>query len=198
MNAVPIRGRWTRLGFALTAFAAAFACEAREENKPTPVPAPAPAVVSESNLADTILIGHFASMTGKEATFGQSTDQGIRLAIKEINEAGGLNGKKFEVITLDDKGESKEAGNAVTRLITKDKVVAILGEVASGMSLAGGAVAQEKGVPMISPSSTNPAVTRGRDMVSRVCFIDPFQGFVVAKFCKENLKVANVAVLYDQ
>ena len=198
MNAVPIRGRWTRLGFALTAFAAAFACEAREENKPTPAPAPAPAVVSESNLADTILIGHFASMTGKEATFGQSTDQGIRLAIKEINEAGGLNGKKFEVITLDDKGESKEAGNAVTRLITKDKVVAILGEVASGMSLAGGAVAQEKGVPMISPSSTNPAVTRGRDMVSRVCFIDPFQGFVVAKFCKENLKVANVAVLYDQ
>lgn len=152
----------------------------------------------EQPASDKIRIGHYASMTGKEATFGQSTDQGIRLAIEEINAAGGFNGKALELITYDDKGESKEAGNAVTRLITRDKVTALLGEVASGLSLAGGAVAQEKGVPMITPSSTNPRVTAGRDMVFRVCFIDPFQGFVVAKFCKENLKVNGVAVLYDQ
>jgi len=137
-------------------------------------------------------------MTGKEATFGQSTDQGIRLAIEEINAAGGLNGRKLELLTYDDKGESQEAGNAVTRLITKDNVVAILGEVASGLSMAGGAVAQEKGVPMISPSSTNPQVTQDRDMVSRVCFIDPFQGYVVAKFASDTLKCKKVAVLYDQ
>jgi branched-chain amino acid transport system substrate-binding protein len=147
---------------------------------------------------EPIKIGHFASMTGKEATFGQSTDNGIRMAIEEINAAGGLNGRPLTVITYDDKGESKEAGNAVTRLITSDKVVAVLGEVASGLSMAGGAVAQQYGVPMISPSSTNPRVTAGRDMVFRVCFIDPFQGFVVAKFTRENLKLSNVAVLYDQ
>jgi len=163
-----------------------------------PEAAPAGESAPASASADTILIGHFASMTGKEATFGQSTDQGIRLAIEEINAAGGLNGKKLELITYDDKGESQEAGNAVTRLITKDKVVAVLGEVASGLSIAGGAVAQEKGVPMISPSSTNPEVTQGRDMVFRVCFIDPFQGFVVAKFASDTLKAKKVAVLYDQ
>ncbi len=145
-----------------------------------------------------IVIGHYASMTGKEATFGKSTDNGIRLAIEEINAAGGLNGRKIEVKTYDTKSESKEAGIAVTRLITDDRVVALLGEVASGLSLAGGAVAQQYGVPMISPSSTNPNVTRGRDMVFRVCFIDPFQGLVVAKFAREHLKKAKVAVLYDQ
>ncbi len=145
-----------------------------------------------------IRIGHYASMTGKEATFGQSTDQGIRLAFKEINAAGGLNGRPIQIITYDTKGESKEAGNAVTRLVTSDKVTAVLGEVASSLSLAGGAVAQQYGVPMITPSSTAPAVTRNRPMVFRVCFIDPFQGYVVAKFSRDNLQAATAAVLYDQ
>lgn len=147
---------------------------------------------------EVIKVGHYASMTGKEATFGQSTDNGIRLAVGEINAAGGINGKKIEIITYDTKGESKEAGNAVTRLVTSDKVVAVLGEVASSLSLAGGAVCQERGVPMVSPSSTNPGVTRGRNMVFRVCFIDPFQGFAVAKFTRENLKLEKAAILYDQ
>ncbi|MFA6045709.1 MAG: ABC transporter substrate-binding protein [Phycisphaerales bacterium] len=155
----------------------------------------APAMAAEP---EPILIGHYASMTGKEATFGQSTDNGIKLAIDEINAKGGLKGRPLKVITYDTKGESKEAGNAVTRLITSDKVVAVLGEVASGLSLAGGQVCQQYGVPMISPSSTNPRVTIGRDMVFRVCFIDPFQGYVGAKFAKENLKVGKVAVLFDQ
>lgn len=150
------------------------------------------------NDADPIKVGHYGSMTGKEATFGTSTDEGIRLALEEINAGGGLNGRLIEVITYDTKGESKEAGNAVTRLITRDNVVAVLGEVASTLSLAGGQVCQEKKVPMISPSSTNPKVTEGRDYVFRVCFIDPFQGYVMAKFVKENLKFDKVGVLYDQ
>jgi branched-chain amino acid transport system substrate-binding protein len=145
-----------------------------------------------------IRIGHYASLTGKEATFGQSTDNGIKLAVKEINAAGGVNGKKIELITYDNKGESKEAGNAVTRLITQDKVVAVLGEVASGRSLAGGAVCQQYQVPMISPSSTNPRVTAGRDMVSRVCFTDDQQAYALAKFVRENLKLDRAAILYDQ
>lgn len=146
---------------------------------------------------DTIKIGHYGSMTGQEATFGVSTDNGIKLAVKEINDAGGINGKKLEVITYDTKSDSKEAGNCVTRLITSEKVVAVLGEVASGLSLAGGAVCQERGVPMISPSSTNPKVTAGRDYVFRVCFIDPFQGYAGAKFAKDS-GFAKVAVLYEQ
>lgn len=145
-----------------------------------------------------ILIGHYASMTGKEATFGQSTDRGIRLAIKEINAAGGLNGRLLELKTYDDKGESREAGIAVTRLVTSDKVVAVLGEVASSLSLAGGAVCQQYGVPMISPSSTNPRVTLGRDMVFRVCFTDDQQAYALARFTKENLKKSRVAILFDQ
>ncbi len=157
------------------------------------------ASLSSTGAGDAVIkVGHYASMTGKEATFGQSTDNGIRLAVAEINAAGGINGKKIEIITYDTKGESKEAGNAVTRLVTSDKVVAVLGEVASSLSLAGGAVCQERGVPMVSPSSTNPGVTRGRNMVFRVCFIDPFQGYAVAKFTKENLKLEKAAILYDQ
>ena len=153
--------------------------------------APAPA-------GDTILIGHFGSMTGSEATFGQSTDNGVRLAVKELNAAGGIKGRKVELKTYDDQGKSQEAGTAVTRLITSDKVTAVLGEVASSLSIAGGRVAQQYGVPMITPSSTNPAVTQIGDMVFRVCFLDPFQGWVEAKFARENLKANKAAILYDQ
>jgi branched-chain amino acid transport system substrate-binding protein len=146
----------------------------------------------------TILIGHYGSMTGSEATFGQSTDKGIRLAVKEVNAAGGVKGRMIEVKTYDDQGKAQEAGTAVTRLITDDKVVAVLGEVASTLSLAGGRVAQQYGVPMISPSSTNPQVTQIGDKIFRVCFLDPFQGWVEAKFARETLKANTAAILYDQ
>ncbi len=148
--------------------------------------------------ADTILIGEYGSMTGSEATFGQSTHNGIQLAIDEINAAGGVKGKKLALKTYDDQGKQAEAKTAVTRLITDDKVVAVLGEVASSLSIAGGEVAQKYGVPMVTPSSTNPRVTQVGDMIFRVCFIDPFQGFVMAKFARENLKFDNVGILYDQ
>lgn len=148
--------------------------------------------------AEPIKIGHYASMTGKEATFGQSTDNGIKLAIKELNAAGGLNGRPFELITYDDKGESKEAGVAVTRLVANDKVTAVLGEVASSLSLAGGAVCESYGVPMITPSSTNPRVTLGKKMVFRVCFTDDVQGAALAKFVKDELKLTKAAILFDQ
>jgi branched-chain amino acid transport system substrate-binding protein len=148
--------------------------------------------------ADPIKIGHYGSMTGPEATFGQSTDRGITMAIEEINAAGGINGRTLELITYDTKGDSGEAGKAVTRLVSSDKVAAVIGEVASSLSLAGGAVCQQFGVPMITPSSTNPRVTVGRDFVFRVCFTDDFQALGLAKFAKENLKATKVAILYDQ
>jgi branched-chain amino acid transport system substrate-binding protein len=155
----------------------------------------------------TILIGHYASLTGSEATFGISTDNGIKLALAERNAryageiasgAPGVKGRKIEVITLDDASKTAEAGTAVTRLITDYHVNALLGEVASSSSKAGGSVAQRYHVPMISPSSTNVTVTQIGNMISRVCYIDDFQGYVVAKFVHDNLKATRVGVLYDQ
>src|SRR5687767_5460219 len=148
--------------------------------------------------ADQILIGHYGSLTGSEATFGVSTDNGIKLAVEERNAAGGVKGKQIALKTYDNQGKAQESVTAVTRLIQQDKVVAVLGEVASSRSLAGGPVAQRLGVPMISPSSTNPDVTAIGDMIFRVCFIDPFQGYVGAKFARENLKLSKAATLFNR
>jgi branched-chain amino acid transport system substrate-binding protein len=164
----------------------------------TAKPAAAPAAAAKPATGEPILIGHYGSLTGKEATFGQSTSNGIKLAIKEFNAKGGLNGRPIALKEYDTKGEAKEATLAVTRLVKSDKVVAVLGEVASTLSLAGGPVCQEAGIPMITPSSTNPRVTAIGDMIFRVCFIDPFQGLAGAKFARENLKAKTAAILVDQ
>jgi branched-chain amino acid transport system substrate-binding protein len=147
--------------------------------------------------AQTIKIGEVGSMTGSEATFGISTHQGIELAIKEKNAKGGVKGKKLELITVDNQGKPEEAAIGTTKLITQDKVIAVLGEVASSRSLAMAPIAQKNKIPMISPSSTNPKVTTIGDYIFRVCFIDPFQGEVMAKFAAETLKVKKVAILRD-
>lgn len=155
------------------------------------------AVACTKKNSNEIVIGHFGSMTGADATFGQSTDDGIRLAIEEANAAGGINGKQIKLVTMDTQGKSEEAAAVVTRLIEQHRVMAVLGEVASGRSLAAAPIAQSKKVPMISPSSTNPKVTEVGDFIFRVCFIDPFQGTVMAKFAAENLKTKKVAVLRE-
>lgn len=147
--------------------------------------------------ASEIVIGHYASMTGGTAHFGQDTDRGVRMAIEEANAAGGVLGKKLKLVTLDTRGDSAEAANAVSRLIDVEKVSAVIGEVASSLSLAGGRVAQRRKIPMISPTSTNPKVTEVGDYIFRVCFIDPFQGKVMATFARNNLKLDKVAILKD-
>ncbi len=148
-----------------------------------------------------ILLGHVASLSGAEATFGQSTDRGIRLAVTEQNAAGGVKGRQLEVKTLDDQGKPEEAAVAATRLVSQDHATVLLGEVASSRSLAMAPIADRYQVPMVTPSSTNPKVTREggktRPYVFRVCFIDPFQGTVMAKFAREELKLDEVAVLRD-
>lgn len=144
-----------------------------------------------------IVIGHYASMTGGTAHFGQDTDKALRLALDQVNAGGGIAGRQLRVVTLDTRGDSAEAANAVTRLIDVEKVVAVIGEVASSLSLAGGRVAQRRHIPMISPSSTNPKVTQVGDYIFRVCFLDPFQGRVMARFARETLKLSKVAVLKD-
>ena len=144
-----------------------------------------------------IIVGEFASLTGKEATFGGSSHEGTLLAIEELNAAGGVLGKKFKLITEDNQSKAGESATVVNKLISKDGAVAILGEVASSRSLEAAPICQSNGVPMISPSSTNPKVTETGSFIFRVCFIDPFQGTVMANFATKTLKAKKVAVFTD-
>jgi branched-chain amino acid transport system substrate-binding protein len=144
-----------------------------------------------------ILIGEFTSFTGTTATFGQSTHNGIMLAFDQVNAAGGIGGKKIRVVSEDTQSRAEEAATAVTKLIHQNRVSALLGEASSSRSLAAAPIAQAQKVPMITPSSTNPKVTQAGDYVFRVCFIDSFQGAVMAKFAANTLKAKRVAILYD-
>ena len=144
-----------------------------------------------------LVIGEYGSLTGSTATFGISARNGIDLAVEEVNAAGGVLGRPVKVIVEDDAGKPEEAAAAVTKLVNQDRVIAVVGEVASTRSLAGARVCQPAGVPMVTPASTNPQVTEVGDFVFRTCFIDPFQGTVMAKFARENLKVERVAILRD-
>jgi branched-chain amino acid transport system substrate-binding protein len=146
---------------------------------------------------DTIRIGEYASLTGKEATFGQSSHEGTQLAFEEINAAGGVLGKKLQLLTEDTQSKPGEPATVVNKLIARDRVVAVLGEVASSRSLEAAPICQRNQVPMISPSSTNPKVTQEGDYIFRVCFIDPFQGTVMANFASKTLNAKRVAVFTD-
>jgi branched-chain amino acid transport system substrate-binding protein len=144
-----------------------------------------------------IKVGEYGSLTGDKATFGKSTHMGIEMAVEEANAAGGAGGLPLQIITEDDQGKPEEAATAVNKLIVQDQVVTVLGEVASSNSLAGAPICQENKVPMITPASTNPAVTQVGPYIFRVCFIDPFQGTVMARFAYQSLGLRKVAVLRD-
>ncbi len=144
-----------------------------------------------------ILIGEYSSLTGTAATFGTSTHNGLMIAVEEINASGGILGKKVKLLTEDTQSKAEEAATAVTKLINRDGVKALIGEVASGRSLAAAPIAQSNSIPMVSPASTNPKVTQQGDYIFRICYIDPFQGAVLAKFAYNSLKVKRVAILRD-
>jgi branched-chain amino acid transport system substrate-binding protein len=143
----------------------------------------------------TIRIGEVASLTGKEAAFGQSSHRGTVLAIEELNVGGGVLGQQLELHTEDNGSKQGESSTIVKKLISEERVVAMLGEVASSRSLEMAPICQHEHIPMISPSSTNPKVTQIGSYIFRVCFIDPFQGTVMARFAKDRLQVRKVAVL---
>jgi len=155
------------------------------------------ALMSCTSQSSDIVIGEYGSLTGGDATFGTSTRNGVDMALDEVNKAGGVLGKKVRVIVEDDQSLPEQARTVITKLISKDRVVAVIGEVATSRSQAAGPVAQQNSIPMISPSSTGVKVTQIGDYIFRVCFIDPFQGLVMAKFATNTLKVKNVAVLRD-
>lgn len=144
-----------------------------------------------------IVVGQFGSLTGSEATFGLSTKNGIELATEEVNARGGIGGVPIKMVVEDDQGKPEEAATAVSKILSRDHPVAVLGEVASTNSLAAAPMLQANGVPMISPSSTNPKVTEQGDFIFRVCFIDPFQGTAGAKFAYTTKGLRNVGILKD-
>jgi branched-chain amino acid transport system substrate-binding protein len=145
-----------------------------------------------------ILVGFYGSLTGDGASFGQSSQEGAVLAVEEVNQAGGLlGGRNIRLLIEDDQSRPEEASSAVTKLVTQDRVVAVLGEVASRRTLAAAPVAQRYRVPLITPASTNEKVTEVGDYIFRVCFIDPFQGQVLAKFAYNDLKARRAAILTD-
>ena len=147
--------------------------------------------------SDEIVIGEFGSLTGPDATFGISSNNGLKLAVEEMNNQGGVLGKKIKLITYDDQCKPSEAQTVVQKLVTKDNVLAVIGEVASSRSKAGAPICQQNKVPMISPASTNPEVTAIGDYIFRVCFIDPFQATVMSKFAINTLKAKKVCILKD-
>lgn len=154
-------------------------------------------ILAGASAQETIKIGEYASLTGKEASFGQSSHNGTALAFEEINAAGGVLGKKIELVYEDDQSKAGQASTAVQKLLANDKVVAILGEVASSRSLEAGSICQSNKIPMISPASTNPDVTEKGDYIFRVCFTDSFQGKLLATYALKSLKVKKAAVLID-
>lgn len=150
-----------------------------------------------AQTSNTIRVGIFADLTGVTSIFGISTTNGIKLAVDEINAAGGIDGRKLELFIEDDQGRPENAKMVVTKMVEENKVDVILGEVASTNSLAAAPVAQEVKIPMISPASTNPMVTEVGDYIFRTAFIDPFQGEAMAKFAFHELKARRIAVFSD-
>ena len=145
-----------------------------------------------------IPVGVYGALTGDQAAFGTSTVNGVRIAAEEINAAGGVLGRKIRLVVEDDQGRAEEAASVVTKLITSDDVVGLIGENSSNQSLAAAPIAQSNGVPMISPSSTNPAVTEKGDYIFRVCFTDPYQGKALASFVRSTLGLDTAAILVDR
>lgn len=153
--------------------------------------------------ADTIKVGANLEMTGGSASYGISSKNAIELAFKEINEKGGINGKQLELVVADNKSEAAEATNAMQKLVSQDNVVAVIGPNLSSSVIAASAINNSAKVLDIAPMATNPYVTvdqasgKTKEFNYRTCFIDPFQGTVMAKFATAELGVGNAAILID-
>jgi len=167
----------------LIATVALFACERRGRNG--------------TSDTGTILVGYYGDLTGRTSNFGQSTKNGVEMAVAEINKTGGINGRVIRILSEDDEGRPEKAATVVTKLIDQDRVIALIGENTSGNTLAAAPKAQASHVPMVSPAATTPAVTQVGDYIFRVCFIDPFQGAVMAKFAANTLKAKTAAIMLD-
>lgn len=143
---------------------------------------------------DPVRIGVYLPMTGQVAAYGQMAWSGITVANEMIPD---LMGRKVELKLVDTKSDKVESANAVSRLIEKEKVSAIIGEMISGNTIAGSDFAERSRVPMVSPTATNPIVTHNKKYIFRVCFIDPDQGRIAAKLAVDKLNAKTAALIYD-
>ena len=155
-----------------------------------------------SSAGETIKIGANLELSGGVASYGASINEGAKLAIKEINEAGGINGKKIDYIVADNKSDNAEAVAAATKLAVQDKVVAMIAPATSGNTIASVQIANDNKIPIVTPSGTSETITVNEDgsvndYAFRTCFIDPFQGVVAANFATEELSAKNVAIYVD-
>lgn len=156
-----------------------------------------------SSSSNEIKIGVLDELTGGNATMGTSAANGAKMAIKEANAKGGVLGKQIQAVVADNKSEPSESANAMTKLTTQDKVVAVTGVFSSSNAIAASSVAESSQVPFLAVGATNPKVTvdaesgKVKDYTFRVCFIDPFQGTVGANFVLNTLKLQKAAILVD-
>src|SRR6266436_10084567 len=153
--------------------------------------------ITASLWAQTLKIGEVDPLTGGISQFGIGCHQGIALAFEELNAADGVLGRKIDLVTEDDQSRPGQSATAVRKLITQDKVIAILGDATSSATLESAPIAQSDKIPMITPTATNPRITEVGDYIFRVCFLDEFQGRVLAKFAREKLNAGKVVTLID-
>jgi branched-chain amino acid transport system substrate-binding protein len=146
---------------------------------------------------EAVKIGEVNPITGAIGRYGATCHQGIQLAIDRANSSGGVLGKKIALLTEDNQSQAGQTSTIVRKFVTQDKVVAIIGDLTSSATLEGGPIAQAAKIPMVTPLATNPKVTEIGDYIFRVCFIDEFQGRVMARFALENLKTKKAAILTD-
>ena len=152
-------------------------------------------IFTAASAAEPIKIGHYGAFTGKDAAFGSAARKGVILAVEEVNATGGVLGRPLKLFSEDNQSKQGESATIVKKFVAREKVVAVLGGNASTNSLEAAPICQTARVPMIAISSTNPRVTELGDYIFRVCFIDPFQGAVLAKFAAGRLKARRVAIL---
>jgi branched-chain amino acid transport system substrate-binding protein len=147
--------------------------------------------------SEPVRIGFFMSMTGRDASFGEASLNGARLAVDTLNAAGGVLGRPIELVVEDNRSLAGESATAAKKLISRDRVVALVGECSSARTLEAAPIAQANGIPLVTPASTSPRVTQVGDAIFRVCFIDPFQGDVIATFARRRLGLRRAALLVD-
>ncbi len=152
-------------------------------------------LAAAGHAADPIKIGQYGAFSGKEAAFGIAARKGVILAFDEANAAGGVLGRKLELLTADNQSKAGESATIAKKFASRDKVVAVLGGNPSINSLEAAPILQNAKIPMIAISSTNPRVTDMGSYIFRVCFIDPFQGAVLAKFARETLHARRAGII---
>lgn len=151
---------------------------------------------SDPGAGDSLFVGCLAPLTGEVSAYGVTTKQGAELAFEEINANGGVKGKQLTYEFIDEKGDSMEAVNAYNLLVDKN-MVALLGDVTSKPTIAVAELTAEDGMPMITATATHPDVTKKGTNVVRACFLDPYQGQIMAQFAAENLSAKTAAIIYN-